>query len=218
MRINLSGDIEMKKYSTIRRLILPNQRINYFVVTILLFGVISGSIFLMMLSKNDQNTVVLQIQSFFQNISLNKINSGQVFINSSVIYIFFVFMIWILGFSLLGILFNVFLVYLKGFIVGFSISSIFLTYGYKGCLASFIYCLFGQIFHIIAVCIMCIYSIMFSYQLLRVIFNKKNYMRSLLKKYMIIFGMMMILCVVASLLDGYLFVYLLKLIIHIYVP
>ena len=45
-------------------LILPNKKINIFVITVLMLGVISGSIFLMMSNSADKTSVTTQINNF----------------------------------------------------------------------------------------------------------------------------------------------------------
>ena len=124
--------IHMKKKTKLSELIFPNKKINYFVITILLLGVISGSIFLVVLNKTDKANIILKIISFMENINKGNINSGQAFKNSLIINYTFIILIWMLGLSIIGIIINIFLTYIKGFITGFSISSILLSYKYKG--------------------------------------------------------------------------------------
>ena len=174
--------IGMKKKYKLKELILPNKKINFFIMTIIVLGIISGSIFLIMLSKTDKNSIIFQIQTFFQNVAKGKIDNGLALRNSLIINYLFIAIIWILGFSLIGILINIFLTYIKGFIVGFSISSLFLTYGYKAVLASILYSFPSQILNIIVVSILSIYSIMFSQNILKIIVSKKGSNRLMLKK------------------------------------
>ena len=209
--------IEMKKGKKLRDLILPNKKINCFVFMIMVFGVLSGSIFLMMLNDGDRVNVISQIQSFFQNISKGSVDYGLAFRNSLIINYIFVLVIWILGFSLIGILFNIFLTYIKGFLVGFSISAIFLTYGYKGLPACLVFCFPCQILNMFAVLVLTIYSVMFSFQLLSIIVSKRKNQSLMLKKYFVIFMMMVIVSFGSSLFESYLFPRILKMMIGIYV-
>ena len=128
-----------KKKTKLSNIILPSKKINYFVITILLFGVISGSIFLIVLNDTDKSNAILQIETFISNIDGNKIDNGLALKNSLIINYIFVGLIWGLGLSIIGVIFNIFLTYIKGFITGFSISSIFLTYKYKGILMGLLY-------------------------------------------------------------------------------
>ena len=141
----------MKKKMKLKDIILPNKRINLFVSTILILGIISGSIFLLLATSIDKTSVINQIKNFFTNVSKNTIDNGLALRNSLIINYIFVFSIWFLGLSMIGIIINIFLTYLKGFLVGFSISSIFLTYHTKGLLASIIYTIPSQLLNIIVV-------------------------------------------------------------------
>ena len=206
-----------KKKTKLSNIILPSKKINYFVITILLFGVISGSIFLIVLNDTDKSNAILQIETFISNIDGNKIDNGLALKNSLILNYIFVGLIWGLGLSIIGVIFNIFLTYIKGFIIGFSISSIFLTYKYKGILMGLLYIFPHQIINIIVVCILTIYSIMFSHNLLTIIVSKnvkKN--RSMLKKYVIILIFSVIASFISSILEIYMFPNLLKVIISLY--
>lgn len=199
-------------------LILPNKKTNFFIITTMILGIISGSIFLITLNDADKTHVITQIATFFTNISNNSINHGLALKNSLIINYLFVGIIWILGLSIIGIIINIFLTYIKGFLVGFSISSIFLTYSQKGLLAAILYTLPVQVINIIVISIISIYSIMFSTNLLQIITSKtNNNNRIMLKKYTVILILCIILSFISSLLETYLFPTLLKLIIKYYI-
>ena len=207
----------MKNKTKLIDLILPNKKINIFIITIMLLGVISGSIFLMMSNESDKASVITQIGTFFKNISTSSIDNGLALKNSLIINYLFVVIIWILGLSMIGIIINIFLTYIKGFLVGFSISSIFLTYKTKGILAVLLYTFPIQIINIIVVIILSIYSIMFSLNLLEIINSKNNKTRLMLKKYFIILMLCIVLSFISSLFEVYLFPNLLKLVVKYYI-
>lgn len=207
-----------QKEINLRELVLPNKRINFFVTTILILGILSGSIFLMMSNETDKSSVVMQIQTFFKNIADGSIDNGLALKNSLIINYIFVGIIWGLGLSMIGVIANIFLTYIKGFLVGFSISSIILTYGYKGVLASLLYTFPSQVLNIIIVVILSIYSIMFAKNLLQIIGSKgQGSNRLMLKKYVVILMFSIIVSFVSSVLEVYLFPNILKLVISFYV-
>ena len=207
----------MNKKTKLSNVIFPNKKINYFVITIVLLGVISGSIFLVTLNKTDKANTILQIENFISNINKGTINSGQALKNSLIINYTFIILIWILGLTMIGILINIFLTYIKGFIVGFSISAILATYKYKGLIASILYIFPSAIINLIVISTLTIYSIMFSYNLLQVITTKKTNKKIFLKKYAIILLFSIIISFISSVLEAYLFPYLLKLLIPLYI-
>ena len=207
----------MKNKTKLMNLILPNKRINFFVITIMFLGIISGSIFLMTSNLSDKAEVTTHIETFFKNISTNSIDDGLALKNSLIINYLFVSIIWILGLSMIGIIINIFLTYIKGFLVGFSLSSIFLTYKVKGVLACILYTIPVQIINIIVVIILSIYSIMISLNLLEIIKGKNNRSRLMIKKYFVILLLCIILSFISSLLEVYLFPNLLKLVVKYYI-
>ncbi len=207
----------MKKKIKLINIIFPNKSVNVFIFMVMIFGVISGSIFLMKLGKGDKDLVIKQISNFIQNVADNSIDYGQALRNSLIINYLFIVVIFILGLSMIGIIVNIFICYLKGFLVGFSIAAIFLTYGYKGILVALIYSFPSQIFFMIVVLGLSIYSVMFSLNLLRIIFSKKGNQRLMLKKYFAIFMICIVVCFVSSLMEVYLFPHILKLVVRFYI-
>lgn len=211
---------EKKKNSSkkikLRDIILPNKKINFFVTTILFLGIISGAIFLMMSNETDKNSVITQIQTFFKNISTGSIDNGLALKNSLIINYLFIGIIWMLGLSMIGILINIFITYIKGFLVGFSIASIFLTFGPKGVLAALLYTFPSQLINIMVIIVLTIYSIMFAGNLLKIIGSKSGNNRIMLKKYIVILMFGVITSFLSSLIEVYVFPYILKLVISLY--
>ena len=197
-------------------IILPSKRINYFVVTIMILGVISGSIFLISLNSTDKINTINQIQTFISNVNNNNINNGLAFRNSLITNYVFDGLIWIFGLTIIGIVFNIFLTYIKGFIVGFSVSSIILSYKYKSIPFTLLYVFPCQIFNIFVICMLTIYSIMFTKNLLYVIVSKKGNNNLMFKRYFVIFIICIMISFLSSLLEIYLFPNMLKIIINFY--
>ena len=207
----------MRKIRNFKEVILPNKGINYFVFMVMVLGILSGSIFMMILGEKDKSSVVLQIQSFFQSISSGSIDSGLALKNSLIINYLFLIIIWFFGFTLIGVICNIFLSYLKGFLVGFSISAILVSFGYKGVVAGILYGVFVQILNIFVIYVMAIYSLMFSYHLFRKIYGKNVIRKKMFKRYFFILMVCVIVSFVSSLIESFVFPNLLKIIIGLYV-
>jgi len=208
-----------KKFNSGLAIILPNKKFNLFVIFVIVLGIISGSIFLMVLNDTDKTLVVNQINNFFSNVNSNNINNFEAFKNSIIENFIFVVLTWVFGMSIIGILVNIFLVYLKGFIVGFTISSFLLTFKYKGIIASVIYVLPSALISILSILIITIYSVLFTIYLWKVIFlkDKSNNISKFLKKYFIILIISILMILVSSLLESYLVPSLLKLVIKLFI-
>ena len=209
----------INKYSKIKNIIFPNKKINFMVIIILFLGVISGAIFTNIIDLNDQKLVLEKISSFIANINNETINNIQAFKNSIITNISYSFIIWILGMTIIGIIINIFILYLKGFIFGFSLSAFILTYNYKGIILSILYTLFGQLLNIVAIIILTIYSIMFTYNLLKQIIKAKQNLNlpKYFKNYSLIFIITLLINIISSISEAFLFPTLIKIIIKLFI-
>lgn len=207
------------KLSRIKSIIFPNKKINYIVITILFLGVITGALFSTMIDLNDKKLVLEKIQLFISNINSGNINNISALKNSIIINLSYSFLIWILGLTIIGVIINIFLLYLKGFIFGFSLSAFILTYSYKGIILSILYTLFGQLLNIIVIIILTIYSIMFTSNFIKQILKTKQNINipKYFKNYSIIFAITIIISLISSISEVFLFPTLIHLLIKIFI-
>lgn len=208
-----------KKLNSGLALILPNKKLNLFVIFIVVLGIISGSLFLMVLNENDKSEVINEISTFMANINTNNINNLNSFKNSLIEGMILIILSWILGMSIIGVIFNIFFIYMKSFIIGFSISSFILVYKYKGILSSLIYVIPSQLINILIILILGVYTLLFSKYLFKMIFFKDKTVNlgKFFKKYVLVFGICIILCVISSLCEAYLLPSLLKVMIKLFI-
>lgn len=209
----------INKFSRIKSIIFPSKKINIFVITVLFLGVISGAIFSNIIDLNDKKLVIEKIQLFISNIDNQTINSLLAFKNSILTNISYSIIIWILGMTIIGVLFNIFLLYLKGFIFGFSLSAFILTYSYKGIILSILYTIFGQLLNLIVIMILSIYSIMFTINFLKQIIKSKINLNipKYFKNYSLIFLITIIISIISSISEAFLFPTLIKIIIKLFI-
>lgn len=208
-----------KKFNSGLALILPNKKVNLFVIFIIVLGIISGCLFLVVLNENDKNLVINEINTFMTNINTNNINNINAFKNSMIEFLIFIMLTWILGMSIIGIVFNIFFIYLKSFVIGFSISSFILIYKYKGILASLVYVFPSQLINILIILILGVYTLLFSKYLFKLIFfkDKSVNLGKFFKKYTLVLGICLILGLISSLTEGYLVPSLLKVMIKLFI-
>lgn len=208
-----------KKLNSGLALILPNKKVNLFVIFIVILGIISGTLFLMVLNENDKSEVINEIGTFMTNINTNNINNLNSFKNSLIEGMILIILSWILGMSIIGVIFNIFFIYMKSFTIGFSISSFILVYKYKGILSSLIYVIPSQLINILIILILGVYTLLFSKYLFKMIFIKDKTVNlgKFFKKYVLVFGICIILCLVSSLCEAYLLPSLLKVIIKLFI-
>jgi len=215
---NLIGDEMTKKYNNIKSIIFPSKKTNIVVICIIFLGLIAGSIFCNIVGVNDKNLVIEKINIFISNINSGSINNFMVLKNSITTNLVYVFLIWILGMTIIGILFNIFLLFMKSFIFGFSISSFILTYSYKGIILSVLYLIFGQLLNIIVISVVVIYSIMFTSKLIGLIFkNNRDNFSKFLKNYFLILIIAIIVSLISSLSESFLLPSLIKMVIKLFI-
>ncbi len=208
-----------KKLNSGLALILPNKKVNLFVIFIVILGIISGTLFLMVLNENDKSEVINEIGTFMTNINTNNINNLNSFKNSLIEGMILTILSWILGMSIIGVIINIFFIYMKSFTIGVSISSFILVYKYKGILSSLIYVIPSQLINILIILILGVYTLLFSKYLFKMIFLKDKTVNlgKFFKKYVLVFGICIILCLVSSLCEAYLLPSLLKVIIKLFI-
>lgn len=208
-----------KKFNSGLAIILPNKKINLFVFFVIVLGIISGTIFLLAINNNDKELVTNQIINFITNVNENNINNFNAFKNSLIENTIFIVIIWILGMSIVGVVFNIFFMYLKGFVLGFTLSSFFYIYQYKGLLLGFIYFVPSMIINIIVTLIVGVYSINLTTYLWKLIFmrDRGNNIKNFLKKYSIILVICLILITISSLCEGYLVPSIIKIFIKLFI-
>ncbi len=208
-----------KKLNSGLALILPNKKVNLFVIFIVILGIISGSLFLMVLNDNDKSEVINEISTFMTNINTNNINNLNSFKNSLIEGMILIILSWILGMSIIGVIFNIFFIYMKSFTIGFSISSFILVYKYKGILSSLVYTIPSQLINILIILILGVYTLLFSKYLFKMIFIKDKTVNlgKFFKKYVLVFGICIILCVISALCEAYLLPSLLKVMIKLFI-
>ncbi len=205
-----------EKLNRVKDIVLPNKRVNYFIFSVVIIGIITGSIFFTFISNNDKTEVINLINNFLTTIKDSTFDSGLALKNSLITNLILVVFIWIFGMSIIGLLFNVFIIYIKAFLLGFSVASLIGSLGIKGIVMAFIYVFPSQIINIIAIMILGIYSVIFSIHLIKLIMQKKNSNNNIFKKYFVIFIFAIISSVISALSDAYLLPNLVKLVIGLY--
>lgn len=170
----------VKKMKIMDKLII-NKRIFLFLLTMSIIGVITGCIFLIIISKNNSIELNNEINSFINNI--NSLNYFESFKNIFSANVFYLLVIWLIGISIIGIPISLILFFIKSFSLGFTISSFLLTYKLKGILISLIYIIPCQIINIIITIYLLSFSLIISFKLLESMIKKKSFTFSFISNY-----------------------------------
>ena len=193
--------------------IIKQKKLYRIIITLMIFGIISGILFIFFISKESKTKALVSIKNFFdlKNTSTG-INYGKSLLNTLVNNIGYVLLIWLLGISIIGLPITIVLAFMKSFIVGFSISSIVSCYKAKGILGAFLYVFPHQIIILFIYLLLSFYSISFSIKLFKSLFLKQTInFRVVMQKYIKILLISLIGIIIVSLYEVFISTYFIKL-------
>ena len=201
-----------KLYSA-KNSIIKQKKLYRIIITLMLFGIISGILFIFFISKESKTKALVSIKNFFDLMNTSTgINYGKSLLNTLVNNIGYVLLIWLLGISIIGLPITIVLAFMKSFIVGFSISSIISCYKAKGILGAFLYVFPHQIIILFIYLLLSFYSISFSIKLFKSLFLKQTInFRVVMQKYIKILLISLIGIIIVSLYEVFISTYFIKL-------
>ncbi len=185
----------------------------FFSMVIAIIGIITGSVFIVVLNSTDKSLVTEYISSFMDNIKNNNILVNDIVRNVFINNFLVILIIYIIGFTFFLFPINILILFYKSFIIGFSLASIILTYNIKGILISLTYIFPHLIINILLFSLLTAFTLKLSIKMINYIINKKEVnMRAYFNKYMYILMLSIIIICITSLYESFIVTYLLKLI------
>ncbi len=195
----------MKKYmDKLKRNIHVNKNLFVFLLVIVIVGIVSGSLFSAIISTDDKQLVSDYLNSFFNNAEANKLNYDTSIINTLILTIGFALVMWILGISIIGFFIVIFMLFMKAFILGFSISSIIMSFKLKGILLALGYAFPHHIINILVFILLTAYALIISFKLIKSITSKKPLdFKTIFNRYVTVLVVSAILLTLTSLYEVY---------------
>ena len=188
----------------LKKIIKYDKKIMTFLNVIAILGIIAGSIFVIVLSKNDKDVVLNSIKDFFDKLINNKFNFIGTLKNTLISNLLFSFIIWVIGISVVGVLIVIFIIFYKSFALGFTISSIIYTYSIKGALLALIYVFPHMVINLLILLYLSSYSIKLSIILSKSILKKDNLnFKSFINNYAKVFLISIVLLTITSLYESF---------------
>ena len=188
----------------LKKLIKYDKKIMTFLNVIAIVGIIAGSIFMIILSKNDKETVLNSIKDFFNKLINNKFNFVGTLKNTVISNFLFSFIIWVIGISVVGVLIVILIIFYKSFTLGFTISSIIYTYSIKGTLLALIYVFPHLVINLLVLLYLSSYSIKLSIILIKSILKKDSLnFKAFINNYSKVFLISMLFLIVTSLYESF---------------
>lgn len=193
--------------------IIKQKKLYRIIITLMIFGIISGILFIFFISKESKTKALVSIKNFFDLMNTSTgVNYGKSLLNTLVNNIGYVLLIWLLGISIIGLPITIVLAFMKSFIVGFSISSIISCYKAKGILGAFLYVFPHQIIILFIYLLLSFYSISFSIKLFKSLFLKQTInFRVVMQKYIKILLISLTGIIIVSLYEVFISTYFIKL-------
>lgn len=191
-----------------------NKRLFLFLSILLIIGITAGSIFSVILKEEDLRLVTEYLTNYLNSIDKMEINTTTSFVSSFLSQLTIIVIIWILGFSIIGIPVIFLMFFYKCFVFGFTIGSIIINYKAKGILLSFIYMIPHHIIKLILMMILIIYAYQLSIKLLKAVLKKGEItFKNITSNYLIVFIITVSFELLLSLYGSYIVPKLIKLII-----
>ena len=177
------------------------KNIYYSLIVVVVISILFGLFFITLLSASDKSLLTSNINNHFDLINNGKytINLLKNIINNNILSL----IIWILGFSVIGIPIIIFILFYKGFILSFSITSLIYNFKVDGIFFSFIYVFPHSILNLIIYFILSYYSFKLSIKIIDSLINKKIFNFKFLKKYIIILLISIIFLTFSALYESY---------------
>lgn len=195
---------------------IANKRIILFLSGLSLIGLIFGSIFITIISKEDQSLIQSYIENFMNTVQAGKLNHMDAIKNTLVSSLSFTSIIWMLGISIIGIPIIIFMYFTKSFMIGFSIASFILKYKLKGLVYAVAYIFPHHLINLIVFTLLMVYSIKFSYYLLNSILKKKTiHFKNLMNPYLSILVIVVVTLLITSLYETFVVPYFIKQLLHV---
>ena len=184
-----------------------------FCMILVIIGIISGSLFIVILNSSDKSLVIEYITNFIDNIKNNSFNYVDTFKNTILINYIIITITTILGFTYILAPINILILFYKAFIIGFSMSSFILTFKIKGLLLSIVYIFPHLILNILIFSILTAFTLKLSITMTKSIIKKKEVnMRHYFNKYLYTSIFIIVLITITSLYESFIAPYLLKLV------
>lgn len=179
-------------------------------IIVLLISVLFGAFFIKILSTTDKELVMTHINTYFDSIKNGsiKIDLYNNIINNNIT----LFILWILGFSVIGIPLIISILFYKGFTLSFTVTSLIYNFKFDGIFFSLVYIFPHLILNLLFYFIVTYYSFKLCINIIQVLFNKNKINTSFLKKYVIVLVISVVFLSLSALYETFILPYLIKII------
>ncbi len=193
--------------------LIINKKLFLFLIIFSLIAIIFGSIFTVIIGKDNSLTITSKTTEFITEI--NKLNYLESFKNVFSYNLLFLIIIWLIGISIIGIPITLILFFIKTFSLGFTISSFILTYKVKGLLINVIYIIPCQIINLIISIYLISFSLIISFKLLESIIKKKSVNFNFISGYKKILFITILVFLLSNIYEVFIMPHILNFVLHL---
>ena len=160
-------ELKLKKIPKIK---FSSKNLFIFLISLFIVGLLTGIIFFLLMNNIDKNSIIDSNQ-YFNIDNSNYITS---FRNNLLENTFNIFLIWILGLSVIGVIFVIIIYFFHAFSLGLTLASIVTKYKLKGIIGIFCYIFPSKICYLLILFLLSFFSIKISYKIIKVCFSKEK--------------------------------------------
>ena len=185
----------------------------FFIVLVFGTGIVSGAFAVRMLPEAQLLELADYLQGFLGALreEAGAISSEEAFENAIFHHMKSIFLIWLLGFTMIGIPCIFFLVFTQGFILGFTVGFFIHEYILQGALFAVIGVLPQQLLFVPSVLFTALCAVSLSILLIRRCTSRASVqLRSYVVRYLVILPMMLLVTLAGTLIEVYVSPFLLK--------
>ena len=158
-------ELKLKKIPKIK---FSSKNLFIFLISLFIVGLLTGIIFFLLMNNIDKNSII-DYSKYFSIDNTNYITS---FRNNLLENTFNIFLIWILGLSVIGVLFVIIIYFFHAFSLGLTLASIITKYKLKGIIGVFCYIFPSKICYLLILFLLSFFSIKISYKIIKLCFLK----------------------------------------------
>lgn len=192
-------------YNNYKKDLKNKNNILLVISVIFILGLIFGSIYITILKNGEKTTILNEVGNYFlSNNKLNFEDKIDIFKNELLSNLLYTVSMWLLGLSVIGLPIIFIMIFFKSFTLGFSVSSIFAKYGFKGIVGVFTYIIPSPIILSIFSLFLASYSIIISAKILKGSFTKQTInFKTFMGKYFFILLVSILLSILCALFDAF---------------
>ena len=176
-----------------------DKRYVFFMLVIVILGIITGSLFIIILNSADKELVREYISDYIGNINNQDNLYNNIMLNYSI-----AILISVIGFTYFLFPLNILILFYKAFVIGFSISSFIMCYKFKGLILSIVYVFPHHILNILFLSLITAFTVKLSIKMINHILKRHSVdLRLYFNKYICMLFMVSILFIFTTLYETY---------------